>query len=91
MKNHKDIHKITLRMSPDEKQIIDEKATTAKKSINRYLIDLAIETETTDRAELFRQAQRLVRLQRQIDAIENDVKRQELRRECVALWSGLRS
>lgn len=88
MKNSNDVCKVTLRMSSSEKQRIDEKATLAKKSVNRYLIDLALESETVDRAELFRQAQRLVQLQRQIDAIEHEVKKQELRKECAAVWSG---
>ena len=88
MKSSNDVFKVTLRMSSREKQCIDEKAALAKKSVNRYLIDLALESETADRAELFRQAQRLVHLQRQIDAIEHEVKKQELRRECAAVWSG---
>lgn len=88
MKSNKEINKITLRMTPDEKRIIEEKAATSKKSINRYLIDTALQTEAVDRAEIFRQAQRLVRLQRQIDALFDEVKKQEYRKECAAIWSG---
>lgn len=88
MNNKKEVSRITLRMTPEEKQVIEEKAATAKKSVNRYLIDTALQAETADRAELFRQAQRLVRLQRQIDALSDEVKKQEYRKECAAVWSG---
>ena len=88
MKSNKEITKITLRMTPHEKSIIEEKAATSKKSINRYLIDTALQMETVNRAELFRQARRLVRLQRQIDALSDEVKKQDFRKECAAIWSG---
>ena len=87
-KKGKELHKLTLRVSADEKRIIEENAATAKKSVNRYLIDTGMASEPVDRAELFRQAQRLVRLQRQIDALSHEVKKQDFRKECAAIWSG---
>ena len=90
MKNNKEISKITLRMTPDEKRAIEEKAAKTKKSVNRYLIDTALGSGTVDRAEFFRQAQRLVHLQLQIDALADEVKKQDFRKECAAIWSGLK-
>ena len=83
--------RITIRTTKPKKELLAKKAASANKSMNAFLIDTALESETSCKNVAFQQAQRLVQLQRQIDDIEDQFLKAHLRKECAKVWHGFAS
>ena len=80
--------KLTVRMTAKEKERLQEKADQANKSLSRFLVDTALASEASNQKEAFLIAQRLIKNQRLIDDIEDQVVQQRLRKECASVWRG---
>ncbi|MBQ8599038.1 MAG: hypothetical protein IJ411_02860 [Oscillospiraceae bacterium] len=81
-------YSITVRATAAEREQIQQKADAANKSISRFLVDLAVTSETSHQKEAFCLAQRVIKMQRLIDDVENQVLQHKLRKECEVIWRG---
>ena len=89
--NKEELVRITLRATKGEKETLEEKASQANKSTNRYLIDTALTAPTSCKRDAFQLAQRLIRLQRMVNDIEDQMLQKKMGKECAQVWHGLES
>ncbi len=87
-KDKERLYSITVRATEAEREQIQQKADAANKSISRFLVDLAVTSETSQQKDAFGLAQRLIKMQRMIDDIEDQVLQNKLRKECEVVWRG---
>ena len=80
------VKKITLRVPESVKEILQDRADSAKKSLNQFLLDQALGSGKSCQAEEFKQAQRLIHIQRMIDDLESQVLKAELQKEVASIW-----
>ena len=90
-KKNKEVVKITLRATKEEKAILESKASQANKSTNRFLIDTALNSQTSCKSDASQLAQYLIRLQRKVDDMEDQILQKKLRKESIQVWHGLGS
>lgn len=79
-------YKITVRATAAERDSIHEKAAQDNSSVSAFLIKTALASESSCKQAAFHQAQRLARIQRMIDKIEDRAMQSELRKECENVW-----
>lgn len=84
-------YKITVRATEEERDVIQEKAIQSKNSISGFLIEAALASETSCKKDAFLQAQRLIKLQRMIDDIEDQTVQAKLRKESENVWHSFAS
>ena len=89
--NKEEVVRITLRATKGEKETLEEKASQANQSTNRYLIDTALAAPASCKRDAFQLAQRLIHLQRMVNDIEDQMLQEKMGKECAQVWHGLES
>lgn len=79
-------YKITVRATAKQRDAIQKNASQANSSMNDFFIMAALSYGSSCKKDIFLQSQRLIRLQRMIDDIEDQTVQSELRKECENVW-----
>ena len=87
-KNRKNEKKstITVRVTEEEKQRMIEMASASRKSLNSFLVDSALFENDVTRQEKYEATQRIIKLMRKIDEIEDSVERARLKEKVSKAW-----
>jgi len=81
-------YSITIRMTEEQRAIIEKRAAQNNMSINKYAI--ASMLEQMDHGSKFTLCQILVRLLATIDKLPDSNKKDKLRKECSEVWLSLK-
>ena len=89
--NRKKINKekkssITVRVTEEEKQKLTAMAAASRKSLNSFLVDSALLENDVMRQEKYEATQRIIKLMRKIDEIEDSVERARLKEKVSKAW-----
>ena len=89
--NRKKINKekkssITVRVTEEEKQKLTAMAAASRKSLNSFLVDTALYENDVMRQEKYEATQRIIKLMRKIDEIEDSVERARLKDKVSKAW-----
>ena len=89
--NRKKINKekkssITVRVTEEEKQKLTAMAVASRKSLNCFLVDAALFENDVMRQEKYEATQRIIKLMRKIDEIEDSVERARLKDKVSKAW-----
>lgn len=77
---------ITVRVTEEEKQKLTAMAAASRKSLNSFLVDSALLENDVMRQEKYEATQRIIKLMRKIDEIEDSVERARLKEKVSKAW-----
>ena len=77
---------ITVRVTEEEKQKLTAMAAASRKSLNSFLVDTALYENDVMRQEKYEATQRIIKLMRKIDEIEDSVERARLKDKVSKAW-----
>ena len=77
---------ITVRVTEEEKQRLIEMALASRKSLNSFLVDTALYENDVMLQEKYEVTQRIIKLMRKIDTIEDSVERTILKDKVSKAW-----